>query len=371
MKKSFTRQTIATVDKKSTPKAPARTSAAEQRRLQMADIARLAGVSTATVSRALNNSSLVNDETRTRIVKLARSLNYTVNIGAKNLRLGQNRTIGVVLPFDEATRQHVTDPFFLSIVGSLADALTESGYDMLLSRVSADRLDSAAALYDAGRAVGIILIGQWHHHDQLNELALRRVPLAVWGARLPQQLYCSIGSDNEIGGFLATEHLIATGRKRIAFFGDVQFPEAELRYDGYRRALAINNIAFDPALVHSVSFVADSTERAVAALEENGVEFDAIFACSDLIAMKTVNTLRELGKNVPDDVAVVGYDDIELAANFHPPLTTVRQPMADAGKALVAAVLDQLAGNHPSPAHLKTELIVRKTTDIAKTRKSR
>jgi DNA-binding LacI/PurR family transcriptional regulator len=350
---------------------PAKNSLAEQRRLQMADIARLAGVSTATVSRALNDSKLVNQETRTRIVELAKSLNYTVNIGAKNLRLGQNKTIAVILPFDEATRQHVTDPFFLSIVGSLADALTESGYDMLLSRVSAERLDSAAALYDAGRAVGIILIGQWHHHDQLNELALRRVPLAVWGARLPQQLYCSIGSDNEIGGFLATEHLISTGRKRIAFFGDVNFPEAELRFDGYRRALAINNISFDPTLVRPVSFVADSTERAVNALTENRVEFDAIFACSDLIAMKTINTLREINLRVPDDVSVVGYDDIELAANFHPPLTTVRQPMADAGKALVAAVLDQISGNHPSPVHLRTDLVVRKTTEAAKARKTR
>jgi DNA-binding LacI/PurR family transcriptional regulator len=336
----------------------------------MADVARLAGVSTATVSRALNNSHLVNEETRLRIVALARSLNYTVNIGAKNLRLGQNRTVAVILPFDSATRQHVTDPFFLSIVGSLADALTGSGYDMLLSRVDAERLDSAAAYYDAGRAVGIILIGQWRHHDQLNELALRRVPLVVWGARLPQQLYCSIGSDNEVGGFLATEHLITTGRKRIAFFGDTQFPEARLRYDGYRRALAINNIAFDPALEHHISFLADSAEKAIQTMRKQDTGFDAIFACSDLIAMKAINTLRDAGLRVPDDVAVVGYDDVELAENFHPPLTTVRQPMGEAGKVMVAALLDQIAGHHPSPAHLPTELIVRKTTDAAKLRKT-
>ncbi len=337
----------------------------------MVDIARLAGVSTATVSRALSESPLVNEETRHRIVELARSLNYTVNIGAKNLRLGQNRTIAVILPFDAAARQHVTDPFFLSIVGSLADALTESGYDMLLSRVNADRLDSAAAFYDNGRAGGIILIGQWHHHDQLNELALRRVPLVVWGARLPQQLYCSVGSDNEVGGFLATEHLIATGRRRIAFFGDTQFPEAKLRYDGYRRALASNNIAFDPALESPVSFLADSAERAVTAFSNSATKFNAIFACSDLIAMKAINTLRNLGKRVPEDVAVVGYDDIELAANFHPPLTTVRQPMAAAGKAMVAALLEQIDGRHASPIHLATGLIVRKTTEPIKPRKTR
>jgi len=112
-------------------------------KLQMLDIAKMAGVSPSTVSRALNNSPLVNAETRERIEKLARSLKYTVNVGASNLRMQRNRTVAVVLPLDTVTRQNVTDPFFVSLLGNIADSLTARRYDMLLSRVDAERLDLA------------------------------------------------------------------------------------------------------------------------------------------------------------------------------------------------------------------------------------
>ncbi|MFZ6653708.1 LacI family DNA-binding transcriptional regulator [Undibacterium sp. TJN19] len=343
------------------PTLPAKSKSAskEQRRLQMADIARLAGVSTSTVSRALSGSTLVNDETRQRIAELARSLKYSINIDARNLRLKQTRTVAVVVPYDNETRQHLSDPFFLGILGSLADALTDRGFDMLLSRIDAEHLDNAAQIFDTGRVLGVILIGQWRHHDQLNLLAARHVPIVVWGAQLPQQLYVTVGSDNVSGGLKATEHLIQCGRKRIAFFGDIQLPEVAQRYEGYCQALTKYGITLDKDLVVAASFIEEGGKLAVTELCRREVTFDALFACSDLLAMTSINSLRENNFRVPDDVAVVGYDDIELARYFHPPLTTIRQPMAQAGQALVQALLKLIDDGTSHAQLLPTELILR------------
>ncbi len=345
------------------PPAPAARAAAAigQRpsRVQMADIARLSGVSVSTVSRALAGSALINAETRERVAELARSLNYSINAGAQNLRLKQNRTIAVVVPFDAQTRQHLSDPFFLSLIGSIADALTERGHEMLLSRIDASRLDLAAQAYQSGRAMGIVLIGQWHHHDQLNLMALQGVPLVVWGAQLPGQHYASVGSDNLRGGELATAHLLAQGARRIVFLGDPALPEFGLRHQGYLRAHAAAGVVPEPRLTRPVPMLVNEIDKSIDLLARQGLPFDALFAASDLMAMTAISALRRHGRRVPQDVAVVGYDDIPLAAHCHPPLSTVRQPMAEAGQALVEALLAQLAGARASPVVLDTQLILR------------
>ena len=335
----------------------------EKRKIQMADIARLAGVSTATVSRALNGSSLINEETRLRIIELARSLNYTINLGAQNLRKGDNTTIGVVIPYDSANRQSISDPFFLGMLGSLADALTDRQYDMLLSRVDADHLDRVSALYDSGRVGGIIVIGQWGHHDQLNELARQRLPFVAWGAQLPNQLYCSVGGDNASGGQLAAEHLLGLGRKRIAFMGEKSLPEPEKRYAGYQKALRKAGMKMDSSLYIPSSFAPLSAQEALRLhLDRHGLNFDALVAASDLIAISALGVLRERGYRVPEDVSVVGYDDVEPAAHSFPPLTTVRQPMDVAGVQLVESLLRVMAGEKPEPAVLPTTLVLREST---------
>lgn len=339
--------------------------AGEQRRLQMVDIARLAGVSVSTVSRALNGSELVNAETRQRVAELARSLNYSINFGARNLRLQENKTVAVVVPYDPKSRQHISDPFFLSIVGSIADALTDRGYDMLLSRVDAERLDLASHWFDSGKAIGVILIGQWRQHDQLNDMAARKLPLVVWGGEMPQQLYCSVGGDNVLGGALATRHLLALGRRRIAFVGDARLPEVWLRQQGYQQALGDAGLQADAALELPAAFEPGVATGQLRDFFAARPDFDGVFCCSDVLAMLMVQALRAAGRRVPEDVAVIGYDDMPLAAFCDPPLTTVHQPVAEAGAELVEALLGQLRGERAGPRTMPVYLKLRDSAPAA------
>lgn len=331
---------------------------------QMSDLARIAGVSVATVSRALSGSKLLNVDTRERIVALARSMNYSVNVSAQNLRLKYNKTIAVIVPFDPSTRQNLSDPFFLSLIGSLADALTARGFEMLLSRADVNDLEQATQCVDTGRASGIILIGQWHIHDHLNQLAQRGVPFVVWGAKLPEQVYATVGGDNCRGGELATAHLLAAGARRIAFLGDTGLPEVAERYSGYRLAHERAGVKPVAKLLHNTPFVQDSIVADVKTLVSSGVRFDALFAASDLMAMTAINALRRLGRRVPEDILVVGYDDIALSSFFHPALSTVRQPIDVAGEQLVEALLEQLQGRPSKSRLLTTELVVRETSTV-------
>jgi DNA-binding LacI/PurR family transcriptional regulator len=335
---------------------------ANGKRLQMVDVARLAGVSLATVSRALNGSPTVNEVTRQRITELAKSLNYTINVSAQTLRAGVHNTVAVIIPFFTGKRQHITDPFFLAMLGSLGDALTELGYDMLLSRIDSTELESAADLVRSGRSKGLIIIGQFGHHQKLNQLAMQGVPLVVWGAQLPQQFYVSVGGDNMAGGFLATDHLLGIGSRRIVFMGDTALPEVELRYRGYLQAHEKYGVEPEPEFLLKTPFLADMAREHMQTLCQSRRDFDAVFAASDLLAMSCANVFRDLGLRIPQDVRVMGYDDVEAAAHFYPPISTVRQPIEQAGMTMVDLLMKQIAGQVVMPQVLPTTLLLRAST---------
>lgn len=327
----------------------------------MADLARMAGVSESTVSRALAGSPVVAARTRDRILQLARIASYTVNEGARNLRLGKTRTIEVCIPLEPDNRQHISDPFFLDLLGSIADALTDRGYDLLLSKNAPWARDGGANSIVAGRSDGIVFIGQGQRRRELRRIAATHRAVVVWGAHFDGDDYAVVGSDNREGGRLATAHLAALGRRRIAFFGDITQPEIGLRHAGYRQALGAAGVTVDPALTIHAPFDPRAAFEAACEAIAKGPKFDAVFAASDVIAISTINALREAGLAAPGDVSVVGYDDIFAAASASPALTTISQSIHEGGQKLVQTLFERMAGEKAAGAVITPRLIVRQS----------
>lgn len=329
------------------------------RPMRLADLAALAGVSTSTVSRALAGHSSVNVATRERLQALAREHDVRPNQLARNLRLRSTGAVGLALPLGHAKTQHLTDPFFLTLLGFLADALVERGYDILLSRVIPEADDWLDRLLDSGRVDGLLLVGQSDQYDTIERVGARRPPLVVWGANRPGQQHITIGSDNVLGGRMAAEHLIAIGRRRLMFLGDPGPPEFADRHQGFLAAAADGGLeietlqsATDPDAVHD-------TLRARLA---RGAPPDGIFAVSDVAAMSALRALQETGLDVPGDVAIVGYDDVTIASHTSPPLSTIRQDLALGAALMVDRLLRRIEGEEVDSALVPPELIVRGST---------
>lgn len=327
----------------------------------MADIARMAGVSISTVSRALAGNTLIPQPLREQIVEIARTSGYVVNQAARSLRLRRTETIGVVIPLGHESGQMISDPFFLEMVGRLADEITLRDYAVLLTKVASPQPGWLERIIQSQRADGLLIIGQSNQHDALNLAAETYGPLVVWGGHLPDQRYCTVGGDNVGGARLAVEHLARIGRRRIAFLGAIDAPEAILRREGYDAALAEAGLAAHPELAIQASFTSASAHEATKALIASGAPFDAIFAISDVVALAAIRALTEAGRRVPEDVAVIGYDDIALAGQGAPPLTTVRQDLEDGARRMVDLLFRRIAGENAPSAVLPAELVIRAT----------
>jgi len=217
-------------------------------------------------------------------------------------------------------------------------------------------------LIDSHRADGIIVIGQSTEHAAIEAAAKSYRPLVVWGGHLHNQSYCTVGSDNVGGARAAVEHLIQSGRKRIVFMGDSKIPEMRLRHDGYRLALQQNARGSAEDLQVPSHMTADAAYEAMRAFIREGAKFDAVFAATDVIAISAIRAIIACGLTVPRDVAVVGFDDLEMAAYSNPPLTSVRQDLQHGAKVLVDLVLRRIAGEDTPSATMPAELIVRESS---------
>lgn len=327
------------------------------------DIAHRAGVSQATVSRVLRGSPLVNAETRKRVEDAVRELNYKVDRHASSLRTQRAGTLALLLFEDPTPDESHINPFFLAMLGSITRACARQGHDLLVSFQQLSD-DWHADYEDSMKADGLILLGYGDYlayESKLARLVEQGTHFVRWGPVLPGQPGVSIGCDNAEGGALAGRHLLARGRKKIAFLGDASthFPEFFARYCGCDAALREAGLRMNPALQVDAASTEQAGYEAARTLLARGLPFDAVFAASDLIAIGALHALREAGLRVPEDVAVVGFDGTPMGRFANPPLTTVVQDTARAGELLVETLLRMVRDQSAESVTLAPTLEVR------------
>ncbi len=327
------------------------------------DIARAAGVSQATVSRALRNSPLVNVETRQKVKRIARELNYRVDRSAAGLRSQRSNTLALLIFEDPTTDDSQINPFFLSLLGNVTRFAARRQYDVLVSfqQLSNDWLHEYEA---ANRADGIILLGYGDYgkiSDKLRRLHDDGGHFVIWGATTPELEGHAIGCRNRNGAETVTRHLLDQGRRRIAFIGGASddCPEFKQRYEGYCAALESAGVWVRDTLRVDAENQETSGFQAMDRLLAGGEAFDAVVAASDLIAIGAMKRMRKAGLSIPDDVAVVGFDDIPASSYFTPSLTTMRQDTRAAAEALVDNLLSMIGGQAGQSQLLPMELVVR------------
>jgi len=328
---------------------------------RLEDIARLAGVSIATASRALNDSPAVNDRTKQTIWKLAKEHDYPFRRHMPAGPIGAQGTIALVVPRPQGREGRLSDPFFLELLAGVGEAARERGCDLLMSHISPANHDELSAALNTSRADGVIFLGQSSLHSAFNRLVDADHRFVVWGAELPDQDYCSIGSDNISGGRRATLHLARLGRQRIVFLGDLDPPEAMQRHRGYLDALSQSGLDVDADLIVPAHFEVESAEAAVDALIRRGVAFDGVVAASDQIALGAVRALLHAGVEVPGQVSVIGFDNVPFSRYSRPALSTIAQDTMKAGRLMVSKLLDHGGAAAGRSERVPTELIVRET----------
>ena len=330
-------------------------------RITAHQIAAMLGVSQPTVSRALRGDKKVNEDTRARIVKLAKELNYSVDHNALRLRTQQTYSIALVILCRRGENKANINPFYLSLLGCIAASASEHGYNLIIS--FQDSPTNFFANYTGSRqADGLIVIGSgqnvegWHF---FGDYAKHQTPMICWGASKEDLI--SIKSDNALGTKLAMEHLRAKGCTRIAYIGPMnsEQPQFQDRINTYMALTAEKGLPVicPPLPEHAVR--EDQGYEAVSGLIRNGIAFDGLFCANDFIALGAMRALDEQGITIGNEVRVVGFDGIATGAYAQPPLTTIEQDYVRAGEMLVEALLTVLKGDEPDTTPVPVRLLVR------------
>ena len=318
------------------------------RRPTLEEVAVRAGVGRGTVSRVINGSPRVSDTTRAAVEAAVAELGYVPNTAARALAANRTNAIAMVVP--EPETRFFAEPYFSDMLRGVGSAITHTEMQLLLIFAGSDRERRRLAQYLAAHRVDGVLLVSVHADDPLpDQLAQLEIPAVISGPRSAAESLTSVDSDNFGGGRQAVEHLLSRGRRTIAHItGRLDVYGAQRRADGYRAALRDAGIEVDEQLVERGDFTEEGGRRAMTRLLERRPALDAVFAGSDVTAAGARQVLREAGRRIPDDVALVGYDDSDIAHHMDPPLTSVRQPIEEMGRAMFDLLIADIADSRPA-----------------------
>ncbi|MGP3984696.1 LacI family DNA-binding transcriptional regulator [Streptomyces sp. KR80] len=325
------------------------------------EVAARAGVGRGTVSRVINGSPRVSDQTRAAVERAVTELGYVPNRAAR--ALAGNRADAVALVIPEPETRLFAEPYFSDIIRGVGSELADTDLQLLLTLIRTPKERRRLANYLGAHRVDGVLLLSVHTDDPLPDLLEQLdMPAVLSGRRSARESVSYVDSDNVGGARAAVEHLLARDRRRIATItGPLDMYVAQCRLDGYRQAHGDAGIPVDEALVAVADFTEDGGCRAMRRLLDRGAAPDAVFAASDVMAAGARRVLREAGLRVPDDVALVGFDDSPVARHMDPPLTSVRQPIEEMGRVMARVLLEEIAERTRERPQLvlPTELIVR------------
>jgi DNA-binding LacI/PurR family transcriptional regulator len=328
------------------------------------DVAKLAGVSRATASRVVNGNPRVSPDARRAVEKAIAQLGYVPNRAARSLVTRRSDTIGVVIP--APTAQLFADPFFLLFLNGIGTALTPRGNQLVLLMPQSGEEERRVEQYVAAGHIDGVVVTALHAHDPLPErLAARGVPVVVNGSPPPGAKASYVDADNRGGATAAAAHLLAEGRRRIATIsGLLDMPAARDRLRGFRDAIETAGLDVDPSLEEAGNFNQEDAGRAMHRLLERNPDLDGVFVASDSMAIAALAVLHGSGRRVPDDVALVGFDDQPIASTALPRLSTVRHPIDAMSREMVRILLHNIDASDRLPRQVvfPTELVVRESS---------
>ncbi len=325
------------------------------------DVAKEAGVSIATVSRVLNNSSKVSEETKRRVLDAINRLGYSPSLIARSLAKKDLKTnvISIVVPF-------FTRDFFVEVLRGINNVISKSDYSIHLYNV--ERIEDKERVFSKevfNRCEGMIIVSLNMQRKEAEFIKEMGKPVVLVDSYYPD--FSSVYVDNKKGAYMATKYLITTGRKKIAFVsGAIHDPLGFMasckRYEGFLEALREAGLEFNPLLHIQTGFSLEKGYRAGKTLLNRSIPFDAVFCTSDIQAIGVMSALVESGLKIPEDIAIIGFDDISDARYLG--LSTVRQPMSEMGEVGAKILLDLLMGFDSSYTHLELplELVIRLTS---------